>query len=609
MTDEPREPRDAAPGDLPARGPARRWLILFLASLALRLIVAWPVLSAATWPVWDEAGYLERATAFTRIIKSLVAGELAPDTLDAAYGRGVWPPLAPIVFALGLFAGGGGAAGARLVNVLFSALTTPLVEALTRRVSTGPAARAAALCHLAYPAFAGFASLLWSETLFIFLLAAAVLFFLDAARPGATPRRAVRSALAGGLLLGLATLARAAGLPFLAVLPAWLARTAPPRQRLRLAGLALIAALTTLAPWLAVLHAREGRLVAVSTSNGMNLLLGQFPAREGETGTERKVRVHRAAREHARERGLALDQAAGELAEAEIRRDPGAFAARSLGRLSEVWGADRHLSRHVLQAVTRPLPPRLALALWLLLALSFAGLVGLALFGLWAGVGQRGLWLLLAAVGTAPPLLTVASPRMGLPLLALLLPAAGHGWAVSFGARRPRGVSAALLLALALSWWNGWQFRASSSYYGPAQHAWRFLTDQQADRLSPRRVSDRLAFRFEPGGCAEIVLCPGAQAAFADGRGEVTLSAAEPVHRLSMVNLDAALDPPSVAVRCLEPEAERELRPISREGWHTWQSCGIPGCAVYWLGGGEVTPTPFDAPLDEAERNGSSEGS
>lgn len=593
---------------------ARHLAWLFAGSLLLRLIVAWPVLQAHVRPVWDEAGYVAQAEGFAAATRALLHGEApAPEDRDQAYGRGRWPPLHPLVLSLPFLIFGSGVAVARLATVLLSAATTPLVYCLGERGGGTRSAGAAAWIHLLYPSFVGFAHLLWSETLFLLLLASTVLLFLRVPEAGTGGGRLARATLAGALG-GVAVLTRIAGAPFVVVLAAWLAWRGRGRERWLQPALALAVTFLTLLPWLRVLEQREGSFHLLTTANGYNLMLGQVPEGPGETGAERKVRVNRMIRVHARETGLPRDHAARDLAMEIIRREPGAFALRALGRIGDLWYGEQHLLRHLFQAVYPPVAPPLAVGLWTLLTVAFAALVALAIRGL-LGPGpplhHRGLWLALVGFGMLPSLPTVASPRMGLPLLFLLLPAAGLGLVRLYDPapdRRRLGWRFALLCSalLLLQGWRAWHFHTSSSHYAPIQGrlGWPMRDDDQeeddaeADAGPERpRIGDLLLLRSHGEGCGEIELAArGDEVALEEEHALLAWRPAEQAGVAVRLHGRRPEVPLGLSLACPAEGLAAELDPVRAAAWGRWQAAGLPGVEVMWLSGAEVRPMPEGFP-------------
>jgi hypothetical protein len=401
-------------------------------------------------PLWDEGEYLGRGRAISTILESLTSFEAPSDqAFDRAYGRGVWPPGHPVLLGIAFSLFGESVVTARLVVVLLSALTTGLVYLLTLSLAGRPAALWAASLHLIHPSLLAFSHYLWSETTFIFLLLLTVLALIRSADT-ALNQRGVLWTLLAGLCLGLAALTRAAALPLLVVIPGWMvAASRGSRSAWARAGLLLALVLLVISPWQWALQKREGQFVPLSSAAPYNLVLGNSPW-PGERGPALEGRIE----EKAREIGTTTSKAARAIAVGEIRSDPGGFAGRCLQRFRTLWGLDTFVLRHTLMVIYPPAPG--FVVWWLLCALLSALLIttGLVGAGIAAGrLGSRQLLLLIMVVALAiPPTLTFSNSRMGLPLLALLLPIAGVGTVALLRlSTRGRLMVGGLVLAVAVS--------------------------------------------------------------------------------------------------------------------------------------------------------------
>lgn len=601
----------------PASGTPRRrstwagfWLLLALSAL-LRVAVALPVIRAEVEPAWDEAGYLSQARGYHALLTSrLAAVSSRPEDAEAAYGRGTWPPLHPLVLSLVFLLFGPTVAVARWTSVALAALTTPVVWRLGTRLAGAKAGWAAALIHLVYPGFVGFAHLLWSENLYLLLLLLGLEVCLAAPEAGTGARRLGLAGL-GGLVLGLATLTRISGAPLLLVTLLWLAWQGRRRGRWMLAVAGALVAGLTLLPWHLQLHSREGSPVLLSAANGYNLALGQFEQEMGESGPERKVRINRMIRARSEETGEGRDQAARQLALERIREDPPGFVARCLKRLPRLFYGEAHLVRHLYQLVYPPLPPALASMLRVLLLVGYVLLLGLGLEGLIAAGAElrhRGLLVALALAATLPSLPTVASSRIAMPILAVLLPAAGLAAARLWARRASTRRACWLLLGLlALQTYRHWHFERGSAWYGAAQLWWRPSIEAESGEDEglagdgPRRhpVGDTLLLRAAVGSCEEVELeaaLPGLDLSFGIGPSGAARLVWDPNRRPVV----------ALAVRSLKPEVPSRLkltcRPAGtsvsfelateRSHWHRWRPAGLPGLESYWWGGSEVRPVP-----------------
>ncbi len=153
-----------------------------------------------------------------------------------------------------------------LVQHVLGAMTVLFVWAIARRLGMRRGAFYLGLYQAMHPAGILFANTALAETLFTFLLMAAVWLFASG-----QPRIAVSRAAAMGLVLGLAALTRANGALAWAVCGAILLASGQPRSRwlptlaFALAGLAPIGA------WVAANHAHHG-IWAISQGSGWQLL-------------------------------------------------------------------------------------------------------------------------------------------------------------------------------------------------------------------------------------------------------------------------------------------------------------------------------------------------
>lgn len=561
--------------------------ILFLASLALRLAILFGPLDGGPRPLYDERGYFEKARGFSEIYRHWSRGEDAPESAYAlAYRRGVWPPLHAAVLGFSLWLFGTSLTVARATVAVLSAVTTAVTYGLTRKLIDSRAALGAALLHLVYPSFLAFSHFLWSESTYILVLLLALWSFAATLDATTTRSRLLRAA-ACGLCLGLATLTRAAGLPYLLAGPIVVAFAWRRLPRRWLAVLCFVlAAGAVIAPWERTLVRREGRLLWLSTTSGYNLLLG--------TTSEASGVVRQRIREEARRTQTHPDVAARRLARAAIARDPAAFARRTWTKFRLLWRMDDFILRHLLHARYPPVSSAAAWGWILVLATAYLGLVGLVLWGALVPDRPRAvIWLVVAAaIGTASPVLSVSNTRMALPILALLLPLAGRGLVHLRRVRRwPRwaavvaAVVAVNLWSLCMprpEWLGAW---APSSHYGTlvarlnALLGGRTLVsdclDLRRDASIPPDLTLRLVlrggYRFHASGAPEFAWSPR------PGRRRLVLSAYAP----------ASAEPLQLELHSANGASYAVLvRPVNRETWYRPRQSGIPGISVSWCGGG-----------------------
>jgi 4-amino-4-deoxy-L-arabinose transferase-like glycosyltransferase len=176
------------------------------------------------------------------------------------------PPLWELLLSAVSWLGGTGALAHRTVGCVVGTLTLVLIGLLGRRVGGPRVGIAAAAIAAVYPVLIAADGSLMSESLYGFLIAAALLLAFRLRE-----RADVRSAAALGAVIALAALTRSEALLLIAILALPIALTRP--RRLACAAACLAAAALVLAPWLARNWIELGRPVLISTNDG-TLLAG-----------------------------------------------------------------------------------------------------------------------------------------------------------------------------------------------------------------------------------------------------------------------------------------------------------------------------------------------
>lgn len=591
-------------------------LLIFALSALLRLIIALPVIRAEVAPAWDEAGYLMAAHGYHALFSSQLGGEpTRQEDADAAYGRGTWPPLHSMVLALSFLLFGPTVGVARVTSILIAALTTPLVWRVSTRLAGPRAGLATALLHLVYPGFVGFAHLLWSENLFLLLVWLGLELCLSSQATTTSAGRLGRAALAG-LFLALATLTRISGAAFLVVALLWLARRGGSSTRWLSAAAAALVALITLLPWQWHLNQREPTFALLSAANGYNLLLGQVEPDSGETGPERKQRINQLIRAELNSGQASRDQAARHLALERIGENPLGFVRRCLARIPALFYGEAHLVRHLYQVVYPPLPPAWAMVLRILLLVSYALLLALLIFGL-ASAGNelrhRRFLIALSIGALLPSLPTVANSRIGMPILLILLPAAGLA-VIRLRDHRSAASRFVWVLAalLALQTYRQWHFERGSNWYSELQLAWGLpiRDESQSDdegEEGPHKppVGDTILLRATPSDhCQKLEiqsLTPGLEiqtGAMKPPTAQLIWSSvSEPVLAIALRGRNPG-NPTRLQLRCASGPAHLSPAGVvlevaaDRTAWHQWRPTGLPGLESYWWGGSEARPIP-----------------
>jgi 4-amino-4-deoxy-L-arabinose transferase-like glycosyltransferase len=429
---------------VPARLQPRSYLALLLLALAPRLALALLFLRA---PI-----SMDDMHQYDMLARSLIAGdgyrwytradvETLQPYMEAYYGFTLPLDQVPAdgyatvfrapgypFFLAGVYGASGLAdrfAAARLVQALLGACLAPLTALLALHL--GLARRAALLAGgivALYPILLFYPVALASENLFIFLLLAGTILLLKAIES-----RRTATALAAGLLLGLATLTRsalAAFLPLGALAIGARSGGAPPEQRgafRRRAIVFSLAACLVIAPWVVRNSLVAGRPTFIENSLGYNLFVSYHPEGNGGFAFAIAGIPLRILDDDARDR-WATAQAAGF-----IRADPARAASLVVRRLGYFWGLeDRELLYFYSAGFFGTVPqPWLGLA-YLLLVLPLALTALAAPFGLALTPRHRWVMLGLFATGMLPYLLILAEPRFHLPLVPLLAPYAAAAW-------------------------------------------------------------------------------------------------------------------------------------------------------------------------------------
>ena len=580
------------------KAAARIALLLFALSLAVRAVVFLSISPLRT--AFDEKTYFDRAAAVAEILTATTRGKTPPArSVERVYAEGVWPPLFPLVVGAGLFLSTPDTDHARSWVLLLSALTTPVVYFVTLQL-VGPLQRRAGLAagtiHALYPSFVAYGHLLWSETLFILLLLLAVLAAF-ATRDGANLRRAALFSALCGAALGLAALTRTIGLAPLTIVPLRMAAVLRDRHRFIRPLLTLSVAAIVIAPWQAVLSANEGGFTALSTATGYNLL-------KLNADFTSKAKLRRTIAEYAEAHDLRESQAGTELALTAIANDVPRFLGRSWLRFRSLGSVDEFLLRHVMQVHYPPLGPVALHAFFWLLVLSFIGFVTLAAAGAYAILrGDAGreaatarlplLLALLVGCGVVPAL-TIGNSRMGLPLLALLLPLAG------FGATRVRVAPRSALVGFAA-------FAALNLLNIASLPAARRAAEQSASYVSSyyREITDPLGhLRTSENAtldCVKLRADPPASDPIVTGRIVIGLADAsyrfhetrerelswDPAQQSSLVFdvLGEHTAAPLALTLATESSGQTvRLEPIRRENLRVYRPTGIEGIAIRWCG-------------------------
>ncbi len=421
--------------------PRFRWILIASGLLKLALAIAF----ADIPPRYDETEFLAYGRA--------IAEEGAAPVLWRAPGY-QW------FVATGLLGAGGRVIGVRLLQVLLSVAASFLVYRIGRRRFGERVGLAAGAFVAFYPSHVAFSHLLWSETLYGFL----ILWGAERAL-AADERGSSLAALVAGALLGAAVLTRSLGALMLAATAVWIllgrggteAAGRRRRDRMRLAAALLVGGVLVVLPWSLSASRWAGRAVLVDVNTGFNLWSGNneyIPADAPGLwsvglGLENGVTLplpdtHWRGDVVARMRADGVVEQLGpdgdlwyrREALSTIRADPVGFIARMPRKLCALWAPDFFLPRHLLRDWYGRTPPPLATGLtwltWLAAAVPLLG--GAAALAVLRRDRLRLLTLLWLGVSLLAHVIAYGHTRMHQPLVPFLVLAVA---AVVFAEQRP----------------------------------------------------------------------------------------------------------------------------------------------------------------------------
>ncbi len=579
--------------------------LLFLFSLLLRFLVFLILGNFSTPLLYDEHGYFMRAIGFADALRSLFHLQIPEkNSILLVYGSGVWPPLHPLLLALGILSFGRTLFSLRLVVLLISSLTTPLVYCLTLRLAGNRAAKRAAQIYALYPAFIFYSHYLWSETIFIFLLLLSFYFVVLILDNPQTKSLLYPSMC--GISLGLCGLTRAAGFPFIVITLLWMFIFFR-RNRLSLCTPIITATLCflLLLPWELVLLKLQGEPALISTKTGYALFLGNNPWVKLEAGSGWRdldvvKRVRGSLKKYSKENSISQENAARKLAVHEIGKDLKLFLSRSFYRFRMLWSVEFYPIRHILHATYPPMSEAAVIFVCMLLTLSYTLIITMSVLGLLSlGISNKPLMLCMVIFCTLPPVVTISMSRLHLPILALLLPAAGVG--VTALRKKIKGlrlliISGSLLLICSNIYTTApvilETYMVPSVYYSG-------LINRVASLINTKiGYRDQIIFRdMRIGRGFKIkIRTPG----YYLGGDSVSGSRAKgyewvnhsPRRRLTpsrlVLNIYSKTPNvlPTLSIQSSTGGYLVDIVPIKKDNWRNWTPTGIKGLDYMWCGGG-----------------------
>ena len=410
-------------------------------SLILKLVLVWLV---ADMPCsHDQCEYLNLADG----IRSGQGLQL--------YDGFLWPPGFIFVLAGCLTLFGDTLTAPRVLQVLLSTATVPLVYTLGRRFADRRAGLAAAAVFAFYPNLVAFTHLLWPETLYIFLFLAGFLFL---ARSG-TP--ATRDLVLAGVCLGAAALVRGLAFFFVPLAAAWMVWQS--RRRVVPALILVGATLVPILPWTARNWVRYDRFLWIDSTIGRNLYIGTnlSPPSNWDLGFNDRRRISNGRPRCEQENPVDNDRCEVRNALAFAASHPALMIARVPLKIADLLNPSSFFLRHARLGhypytfTTGQLRLLTVLVAGSYMAVALLGLLGLALR---PGAPGRGLILLLLVYHLGIHAFIFGMSRFRLPLVPFLMVAAGplltRSWRplLAEASRWRLATAAAALLAMAGLW-------------------------------------------------------------------------------------------------------------------------------------------------------------
>lgn len=579
-------------------------LLLFCISLLIRILFFVPIAVNHTAAKYDEERYYKMAEGYSEIFRSFVKLDSPnPESFTTAYGKGIWPPLHPIVLSLGMFAFGINVTVARLMMVLLSALTTPLIFLLARKIVSARGAFTASLIHIFYPSFIAYSHYLWPETTYIFLMTITFIFCLKITTDLSLKKRLLFSSLSG-FFLGLSSLTKPVAWPnllFFAIFLLVIFKIS--KNTLLLVSSFTIVFFLTITPWNIIISRYEKDDTFLSNTMGYYWFYGhnhwfinkvRTPHQNGiglPATVELTALVKKGIENYSIQNKVDPATAGQKLAIKEISGDFPAFIERCYLRLRELLNSDVIITREFQRADYPPVSSALCGVFWIVVIFSF---ILIMFFILWGFIGSaeaidmkmKILFLLWALVNIAPPILVASGPRYALPVIAFLLPFAGYGAANLGGIKKPgirSGFTIFLSMAIALNALLLPKIPYPSSYYASLINKYdsiRKIKTEYMDyiclQVDDTMLKDKLFISLN----SPYKIFP--------------LQTDTYSWRIGTQNRTLALDIYSVNPQepfILKIASEKmnkavHFNPLTKAAWNKWISAGINGVKYRWDGAG-----------------------
>ncbi|HNO80012.1 MAG TPA: glycosyltransferase family 39 protein [Phycisphaerae bacterium] len=446
-----------------AKPPSRKafWIIILIA-FGLRLAAL--MVTTHIEPLLDERLYLQRAEAllngegFIGSYQSWVRHEGSPLMSDLPQYTGSYQPPFYTMFIAGIYAiTGHSVVAVKFAQVILSTVTVGLVYWIACAwFDRKSALIAAAFCAI-YPNLIAFSHLLWTETVFTFLV---MLAFGLLTTTSSVPSK--KSCVIAGVLLAFAAMTRAAILYFIPFLLIWFVLIHW-TNRSRAVGrsvLTVMALVVALSPWTIRNYRVHDALVLVDTNGPFNVWRGnagkhtfldrphppQFSyAPPFQSIPVMPVRANWAPEliEIARKRyntdqptDIQIVETAKYESIKNIKDDPGYFIQAAMYKLIDMWNPTSFMIRHFQLGQYGPVNPAIQHTIEWSAILTYVAAMLLAFPGLLLTLRNRHTWLIVLMVGYFCGIHAIAFglTRFRLPLMPFIIMLAAVGVTKMFAA-------------------------------------------------------------------------------------------------------------------------------------------------------------------------------
>ena len=433
------------------------WVLVFiiLAGFFVRVAVLWETRHIA--PILDESFYLLRANGLLDgkgYLGSFQSYIRHPQVLTwisnmPQYRGAIQPPGYPVFMATVMFLTARSVFAVKFAQVILSTLSIWLVYKIGRSwFGHRQGLIAAAICAV-YPNLISFSHLIWSETLFVFMLLLVVWLLTELMGVPAVGRSIIV-----GILFGLLSLTRSTTVYFMPIFFIWLVfvHRCKLAQVVRSVVIMGLTAAFVIMPWTIRNYHVHGGFVLLDSSSPYNLWRGNAPTsfqvrphppKASYKPPFQNIPLHPVGEQPAviltnkakqmlgieYPTDLQIMACAKKLAWDYIRSDPVAFLKRAQFKIVDMWNPTSFMIRHFQRGWYGDVDPRIEFVLTWAAVLSYVVVMCLGIFGfiLWWRDERAWLIVLMVFFYTAISAVAFGLTRFRIPLIPFVMVLAAHG--------------------------------------------------------------------------------------------------------------------------------------------------------------------------------------